>query len=394
VRLAPYHAQLKALDGHFFENMGWERPQWYQSNARLLPQYAYQIPAREGWEALYWSSIQGAELLATREHVGLYELSSFVKIEVSGPGAASYLEYLSANKVAQDVGKVVYTALLTEKGGIFADLTITRLAEDGFLVLTGGGSGMSDLAWIRRFAPRDGSVTVKDVSSQYTGVGLWGPRARDVLAAICEQDVSNGAFPYFSAQEITLESIPTLALRISYVGELGWEIYTPSEYGQRLWDVLWQAGQAHGIIAGGMGAFDSLRLEKGYRALGSDIHVEHNPYEAGLGWAVRLDQTNFKGKSALLAIKEAGISRKLCCLTLETGTLLGKEPISLDGKNLGYVTSTNYGYSVGKQIAYGYLPIEYAQKGTQVEIEYFGKRLPAMVDDDPLYDPKMEKIKA
>ena len=393
VRLGPYHARMKELNGHFFESIGWERPQWYESNTRLLPKYADQIPQREGWEAQYWSPIQGAEHLATREHVGLFELSSFVKIEVSGPGAAEYLENLSANKVIREVGKVVYTSLLTDKGCIFADLTITRLGEERFLVLTGGGSGMSDLAWMRRFAPPDGSVYIQDVSSSYTGVGLWGPKARDVLSEICEQAVSNAAFPYFSAQEITLEAIPALALRISYVGELGWEIYAPSEYGLRLWDVLWRAGQGHGIIAAGMGAFDSLRLEKGYRALGSDIHAEYNPFEAGLGWAVSLNQGEFKGKEALLEIKDIEISRKLCCLTLEEGTLLGKEPILKDGHTIGYVTSTNFGFSVGKQIAYGYLPIEFVQTGTPVEIEYFGQRYQAEVDNDPLYDPKMEKIK-
>jgi heterotetrameric sarcosine oxidase gamma subunit len=331
--------------------------------------------------------------LATRERVALYELSSFVKIEVSGPGAADYLEYLSANRVAREVGKVIYTSLLTDSGGIKADLTITRLGEDRFMVLTGGGSGMSDLEWIRRNATGDGSVYVQDVSSQYTSIGLWGPKAREVLGAVCEQDLSNLAFPYFSAQEITIETVPALALRISFVGELGWEIYTPSEYGMRLWDVLWEAGQAHGIIAAGMGAFDSLRLEKGYRALGTDIHVDCNPFEAGIDWAVRLDQDEFKGKEALLEIEEAGVSRKLCCLTLEEGTLLGKEPILKDDKGIGYVTSSNYAYSIGKQIAYGYLPVEYAKKGTQIDIEYFGKRLAAVVSDDPQYDPKMEKIK-
>jgi glycine cleavage system aminomethyltransferase T/glycine/D-amino acid oxidase-like deaminating enzyme len=394
VRLAPFHKRMKHLGGHFFGSVGWERPQWYEANARLLPQFDHLIPKREGWEARYWSPIQGAEHLATRLGTALYELSSFVKIEVSGPGAAEYLEYLSANRVAREVGKVIYTSLLTDNGGIKCDLTITRLAEDRFWILTGGGTGMSDLEWIRRNAPTDGGVYVEDVSSKYTSVGLWGPKSRNVLESVSEQDVSNKAFPYFTAQELMLETVPALALRISYVGELGWEIYAPAEYGLRLWDVLWDAGQAHGIIAGGMGAFDSLRLEKGYRALGSDIHPDYNPYEAGLGWAVRLDQDDFKGKEALLKIKEAGVSRKLCCLTLDEGTLLGKEPILKDDKAVGFVTSTNYGYSTGKQIAYGYLPVELAEKGAQVEIEYFGKRLTAIVADDPQYDPKMEKIKA
>ena len=394
LRLAPYHQRMMDLRAQFFGSAGWERPQWYQSNARLLPQYSDRIPERKGWLARYWSPIQGAEHLATREAAALYDLSSFVKIEVSGPGAADYLDYLSANKVAREVGKVSYTSLLTDKGGIKADLTITRLAQDRFWVLTGGGSGMSDLEWLHRNTPVDGSVYVQDISSNYTSVGLWGPKAREVLEAVCEQDVSNQAFPYFTAQEITIETVPALALRISYVGELGWEIYTPSEYGLRLWDVLWEAGQAHGIIAAGLGAFDSLRLEKGYRALGTDIHVDYNPFEAGLDWAVRLDQEDFKGKAALLKIREAGISRKLCCLTLEEGMLLGKEPILKDGRAVGYVTSSNFAYSIGKQIAYGYLPMEHAGKGTLVEVEYFGKRLRATVTDDPLYDPKMEKIKA
>lgn len=394
VRLAPYHNRMKRLGGHFFASVGWERPQWYRSNARLLPQYADRIPERKGWEARYWSPIQGAEHLATRDGVALFELSSFVKIEVSGPGAADYLEYLSANKVAQDIGKVCYTSLLNDNGGIKADLTITRLEEDRFWVLTGGGSGMSDLEWIRRNAPDDGTVFVQDVSSKYTSVGLWGPKARKVLQSVCEQDLSDKAFPYFSAQEISIETVPALALRISYVGELGWEIYAPSEYGLRLWDVLWEAGQALGIIAAGMGAFDSLRLEKGYRAMGADIQVDYNPFEAGLDWAVRLEQNDFKGKGALLKIQKGGISRKLCCMTLENGTLLGKEPILKSGKVIGYVTSSNFAYSVGKQIVYGYLPIEYIEKGTQVEIEYFGKRLNATVSDDPQYDPRLEKIKA
>jgi glycine cleavage system T protein len=394
IRLAPYHERLVELKGTFFESVGWERPQWYESNARLLPKYADQIPDREGWEARYWSPIQGAEHLATREDVALFELSSFVKIEVSGPGAAEYLEYLSANKVVREVGQVTYTAFLTGDGGIKADLTVTRLGEDRFWILTGGGSGMTDLAWIRKHAPKDGSVHVEDISPRYTTVGLWGPQARKVLEAVAEQDVSNETFPYFTAQELTIEALPAVAVRLSYAGELGWEIYVPAEYGKRLWDVLWEAGQPHQIIAAGMGAFASLRVEKGYRAVGSDLTNEYNPYEAGLGWAVDLDQDDFLGRDALLAIKEEGISRKLVCLTMEDGIALGKEPILSGEEVLGYVTSTEYGYSVGKHIAYGYVPLEYAAKGTELEIEYLGERFPAVVDDDPLYDPKMKKLKA
>ncbi|MEJ2486486.1 MAG: FAD-dependent oxidoreductase [Anaerolineales bacterium] len=394
VRLAPYHSRMEQLGGHFFQSVGWERPQWYQSNRNLLAEYRRQIPQREGWEAMYWSPLQGVEHLATRENVGLFELSSFVKIEVSGHGAAQYLEYLTSNRVARGVGKIVYTSMLTEQGGIKSDLTVTRLAEDRFWLLTGGGSGMVDLAWVEQHAPKDGSVNVADVSSQYTAVGLWGPNARRVLERVAEQDISNRAFPYFTAQELTLETIPSLAFRISYVGELGWEIYVPAEFGQRLWDLLWTAGQDFGIIAGGMGAFDSLRLEKGYRALGLELDIEHNPFQAGLGWAVDLDQGDFLGREALLEFQESGIDQRLCCLTMENGMALGKEPILSGDQSIGYITSANYGYSVGKHIAYGYLPAEFAQKGTRVEIEYFGERFPAQVDDDPLYDPGMKKLKA
>jgi glycine cleavage system T protein len=394
IRLTPFYARLQGQEGVFFESSGWERPHWYGKNELLVEQY--EVPSREGWAAKNWSPIQGAEHLATREKVALYDLSAFTKLEVSGPGALKFLDYLAANRIDQSIGKVVYTSLLTKTGGIKCDLTITRLAEDRFLVLTGGGTGMLDLAWLRQHAPDDGSVAITDVTSKYGTLGLWGPKAREVLQSVCENDVSNEAFPYFTAQEILIETVPALALRVSYAGELGWELYTTSEYSLRLWDILWQAGQPHGIIAGGMGAFDSLRLEKGYRFWGADMYTEHNPYEAGLGWAVRLNKGDFLGRDALLKIKEAGLSRKLCCLTLDDprAVALGKEPIMDGSRKLGYVTSANYGYSVGQYIVYGYLPIEYTQPGAQVEIDYFGQRYKATVREEPLYDPKGEKLRA
>lgn len=397
LRLSPFHARLQALGGVFFESSGWERPQWYESNRKLLEgKYREQAPVREGWAGRYWSPIQAAEHLATRENVAMVELSAFTKIEVGGPGALPFLERLAANRIDRPTGKIVYTSLLDPNGGIQCDLTITRLAEDRFLVLTGGGVGMHDLAWIRRNAPHDGSVYVLDVSSQYSAIGLWGPRAREVLQPVCEQDLSNQAFPYYTAQSLSIDSLPALALRLSYVGELGWEIYVPTEYGMRLWDTLWEAGEPHGVIAAGGGAFDSLRLEKGYRLWGADLHTGYNPYQAGLDWAVRLDKGDFIGREALLRLRDQGLSRKLCCLTFdEPGDVaLGKEPI-LDGDRvLGYVTSTNTGYSVGKHILYGYLPVEYAREGVQVQVEYFGRRCPATVSHDPLYDPGHQKLKS
>jgi glycine cleavage system aminomethyltransferase T/glycine/D-amino acid oxidase-like deaminating enzyme len=394
IRLAPYHQRLAAQAGHFFSSAGWEVAQWYDANAPLLEEFDDRIPSRRGWEAQNWSRIQGAEHLATRARAGLFNLSAFTKIEVSGPGSLGFLQSITANDVDKPVGKVVYTALCNSRGGIMADLTVTRLAADRFWVLTGGGVGPHDLAWIRRRLPADGAVQVRDISGQYATVGLWGPQARAVLAQVAEEDVSNGAFPYYTAQPLRIETIPALALRISYAGELGWEIYAPVEYGLRLWDVLWEAGRPHGLIAAGGGAFDSLRLEKGYRLWGADIHSEYNPYEAGLGWAVRLGKGELLGREALLRAKEK-VTRRLCCLTFDApdGMALGKEPIVDGDRTLGYVTSTNYGYSVGQHIVYGYLPAEYAAPGTRVEVIYFGRHHAATVTAEPLFDAGMARMK-
>jgi glycine cleavage system T protein len=396
LRLSPFHARLEEQGGHFFESAGWEVAQWYEGNARLLEQYAGRIPGRSGWEARYWSPIQGAEHLAVRESAGLFNLAAFTKIDVRGPGATAFLERMAANRIDRPVGRVVYTALLTERGGIKADLTITRTGQDSYFVLTGGSTGPQDLAWLRQHAPDDGSVTLTDVSSRFAAVGLWGPRARDILQPLTTHDVGNEAFPYFTARSIDIGDVPAFAVRLSYAGELGWELYCPTEYGLRLWDTLWDAGRPFGLVAAGLGAFNSLRLEKGYRAWGSDIHTEYSPLEAGLDWATRPDKGDFIGKEALLRHREQGIRHRLCCLTLDRpgDVVLGKEPILIDGRPAGYVTSADYGYSVGKTIAYGYLPVEVARKGQRASIRYFGEALPAKVDDDPQFDAAMSRLKA
>jgi glycine cleavage system aminomethyltransferase T len=301
---------------------------------------------------------------------------------------------------------VTYTAMLNERGGIMTDLTVTRLAEERFWVVTGGGVGMHDLAWMRRQLPDDGSVQLRDLTSSWCCLGVWGPRARDLLQPLAAEDLSNAAFPYLSAGPITVGSVPAYAIRISYVGELGWEIYAPTEYGPRLWDALWEAGGPLGVAPLGGGAFDSLRLEKGYRLWGADIHSEYNPYEAGLGFAVRLNKGDFIGREALLRIKELGVDRKLCCMTFDDPAVavMGKEPIfalspspargeGQAGGILGYVSSANYGYTVGKSIIYGYLPLEFATEGSAVEVQYFGRRHRATVSREPLYDPAMTRLK-
>jgi glycine cleavage system aminomethyltransferase T/glycine/D-amino acid oxidase-like deaminating enzyme len=396
VRVAPYHQRLVEQGAHFHAAAGWEVAHWYEENARLLAEYDEQIPHREGWEAMNWSRIQGAEHLALRDKVGLYNIANFAKFEVRGAGATDFLNYMTANNVDKPIGKITYTALCDARGGIKADLTVTRTGPAQYMVLSGGGTGPADLAWLRLHAPRDGSVTIDDVSSQLTGVALWGPLARDVLDAVAEEDVSNEAFPYFTARQLRIGAVPAVALRLSYAGELGWEIYCPSEYGLNLWDTLWEAGDPHGIFALGAGAFNSLRLEKGYRAVGSDLTTDYNPYEAGLGWAVRLQKGDFLGRQALVAVKEAGIQRTLCCLTSDDpgAMALGKEPVFANGAPIGYLTSVDYGYSIGKLVGYAYLPLAYSDLDTTLEVQYFDRRFPVTVAADPQFDPGLTRLKA
>jgi glycine cleavage system T protein len=417
LRLTPFYDREVEQGGVFLESAGWERPQWYESNGTSplptgegqgmgdfpatspLPSGEGQgrgdFPIRTGWAARFWSPIQGVEHQAARERVVLFDATPFVKIEVDGPGALAYLQRLAANQMDHPVGKVTYTAMLNDRGGIMTDLTVTRIDEDRFWVVTGGGVGMHDLAWMRRQLPTDHSVRLENLTSGWCCIGVWGPRARDLVQPVAQEDISNVAFPYLTGQPVTIGNVPCYAVRISYVGELGWEIYAPTEYGLRLWDTLWQAGQKLGIAALGGGAFDSLRLEKGYRNWGVDMYSEHNPYEVGIGFAVRLNKGDFIGRDALIRIKEQGITRKLSCMTFDDPTVgvMGKEPIFVDGRLAGFVTSANYGYTVGHSIVYGYLPLEHATPGTKVEVQYFGKRYPATVRKEPLYDPEMTRLK-
>ena len=376
LRVSPFYPRLQELGAVFFTNAGWERPQWFESNAKLLDKYS--IPEREGWSAQNWSTIQGAEHLATRGGVALFDLTSFTKLEVTGAKALAYLQYLCANQISSTAGKVTYTSMLDANGGIVCDLTITCLDKDCFWVVTGGAVGSHDLAWMKLHLPQDNSVNITDVSSSYCCLGLWGPLAPKVLSAVTDADVADEGF--FTARQIYLGAIPVLAVRVSYVGELGWEIYAPTESGLKLWDLLWQAGQHYGIIAAGTGAFESLRLEKGYLAWGADIHTEYDPYEAGLGFAVKPNKGEFIGKDALLQRREYP-SRKLCYLTLDDPNVvvMGKEPILSKEKILGYTTSAGYGYSLRRCIIYAYLPVSYSNSGTNVEVEYFGDRYSATV---------------
>ena len=394
LRLSPVYNRLEELGAVFGEKAGWERPNWFASNEALAEGQDW--PRPYGWASHYWSPAIGAEHQATRERVALFDETSFSKIEVLGPGVLAFLQRITDNQMDQPLGAVTYTQMLNAHGGIECDLTVTRLASDRFQIITGTAFGIHDLAWMRSQMPDDGSVYVNDVTSSRCCLGIWGPRARDVMQQVSENDFANEAFPYLTAQQVTVGDIPALALRVTYVGELGWEIYAPMEYGLKLWDTLWEAGQSFGMVAAGYRAIESLRLEKGYRYWSTDIHSEYNPYEAGLGFAVKLKKGDFTGREALERVKAEGVTRKLCCLTLDDprAVALGGEPL-LDGERvLGRVTSGGYGYTVRQSIIYGYVPTAYTNPGTIVEVQLFGERYRATVMKEPLYDPRNERMKA
>jgi glycine cleavage system aminomethyltransferase T/glycine/D-amino acid oxidase-like deaminating enzyme len=387
LRVSAAYGRLAALGAVFGEKAGWERANWFEPNAAngdesLRPR---------GWAGKLWSPAIGAEHVACREGAALFDESSFAKLDVSGEGAAEFLERLCANRVARDVGLVTYTQLLNDRGGIECDFTVTRLAEDRFRIVTGTAFGRHDLAWIRQHAPDDGTVRVADVTSQSACLGLWGPKARAILGPLTRADLTTAAFPYMSAQALTVGPVPCLAVRVTYVGELGWELYCPAEYGLRLWDVLWEAGREHGLVAGGYKAIDSLRLEKGYRVWGADITPEDSPFEAGLGFAVRQDK-DFVGRAALDAAAEP--ERRLRCLVLgdPRSIALGSEPVRVSGSLVGRVTSGGYGYTVGSSIAYAYLPAEH-DVGTDVAVEIFGTWIEGEIAAEPLFDPAGERIR-
>ena len=395
VRLSPMHRRHEEMGAVFTTFAGLELPNWYESNAGLVGRHRHLIPDRNGWAARHWSPVQGAEHLATREGVGLFDLTGLSVIEVAGPDALALVDTLCSNRVDVAPGRVVYTTWLNDQGGVRRDLAVARLGTDRFWMFVGEGTRPRDFDWVTRGATGHG-VAVIDLSDSYTAIGLWGPAARKVLSKVSTADLSNEAFPYFSARWIDVGFTRALAVRISYAGELGWELHFPYEFGIPVWDLLMEAGGDERIVAAGMGAFDSLRLEKGYRGWGLDVHTEYNPYEAGLGWTVKLDKGPFRGSAAAKKLSQLPVKKKLCCLTLDDreAVALGYEPI-MDGDTcIGHVTSANFGYSVGSFIVYGYLPAEFATEGTSVEIVYFGERYGATVAADPLFDPKMARMKA
>ena len=389
LKVSAVNARHRDLGAAFGEKSGWERVNWYESNADA----GDEAWRPDGWAGMLWSPAIGAEHRACRTSAALFDESSFAKLDVTGVGAAAFLEHLCANGVARRIGAVTYTQLLNPRGGVECDLTVTRLGEDRFRLVTGTAFGNHDAAWIRRHLDDD-TVTVDDVTSKYACFALWGPRARDILQPLTESDLSHDAFGYMSAQEINVGAVPCLAVRVTFVGELGWELYCPSEYAVGLWDALMAAGEVHQMLPGGYRAIESLRLEKGYRVWGSDVTTTDSPLEAGLGFAVKMKKADFIGREALDAAGEP--TRRLACLVLDEprSVVLGSEPVRFEGRAVGRVTSGGYGYSLEASIAYAYLPSELAEPGTRVSIGIFGRDVGAEVRAEPLYDPSSEKVRA
>ncbi|MBM3562534.1 MAG: FAD-dependent oxidoreductase [Alphaproteobacteria bacterium] len=397
LRRSPLYERLKAKGACFGEKMGFERPNWFAdlaSGEEPRDRYSFGRPG--------WFEAVGREHRACREAAALFDQTSFAKALVVGKDAEAALSWIAANNVAKPPHAVVYTQLLNRKGGIECDLTITRLAKDRFYVVTGTAFGTHDFDWIRRSIPQGLDATLIDVTSANSVLALMGPRARDILRACCDDDLSNAAFPFMNAREIRLAGAPVLAIRVTYVGELGWELHVPVDFAVSVYDALIEAGAPFGLVDAGYRAIESLRLEKGYRAWGADIGSDHTPPMAGLGFAVKMTSgVAFQGREALVQSAGAPLPRLLAGFGVDDPdiTLLGRETIYRNGERVGWLSSGGYGYSIGKSIGYGYVRHPDGVDPTFVlsgeyHLEIAGERRTASVSLSPFYDPKGQRIRA
>jgi len=414
VRLSPFHSREQELGAVFFEAAGWERPQWYESNAPLLEEYGDRVGRRKSeWEARWWSPLINAEHLAMRDRAGIFDLSAFAIFDVTGPGALDALQGVSMRQVDVAIGRVVYTPWLSQSAGFKSDLTIMRLGDEEFRVVTGGAHGMADRKWLRDHLPQDGSAQLADLTSAWCTLGIWGPRARDILASVTSDDVSHEGFSFATCRTIEIGPLRVLASRISYVGDLGWELYVPIEQGARLWEIVWEAGQAHGAVPAGIGVYGTTgRLEKSYRAYGTELESEYTVVEAGMT-TPKVKEQDFVGKDAYLRARDEEPVTILCTLTVDDHASsngvdrypMGREPVVMrdggrlvDGKGRGsYVTSAGAGPSLGKHILMAYLPPEHAVEGGELTVEYMGDRYPVTVevaDATPVFDPENARIRS
>ena len=414
VKLSPFYEREQELGAVFYEAAGWERPQWYESNASLLEEFGEQVNRREAeWEARWWSPIINAEHLALRDRAGFTDLTAFAIFDVTGPAALDVVQRVAMRQMEVAVGRVVYTPVLTPSGGFKADLTIMRIADDVFRVVTGGAWGMSDLKWFSDHLPADGSAQIHDRTNTFTTLGLWGPRARDILSCVSGDDISNEGFSFARWKSIEVGPLQVIASRISYVGDLGWELYVPIEQGARLWDIVAEAGLPFGAVPVGAGVYGTTgRLEKCYRAYGAELEGEYDVVEAGMAWGKVKDQ-DFVGKEAHVRQRSEAPAATMCALTVDDHTsrsgikryMLGGEPIlTAEGQPItdakgrrSYVTSAGAGPSIGKHILMGYLPPEHAEPGRSLKVQYMGERYPVTVqttDSTPVFDPDNSRVRS
>ena len=388
LRTTGFYPRQQELGGFFLEASGYERPQWYQSNAGLVDRYP--SPPRDAWSASFWSPIIGAEARAVREGVGLFDIATLKRIEVIGKGALEFLERLTTGNLRKKPGSITYCLLLNESAGIMSDITVMRRGEKDFFI---GVNSNIDINYLKLQAPD--TVFVHDITAGTVALGLFGPKSRELAQSLTRDDLSNEALGYFKLKHTYLGHVPVMLARLSYVGELGYEIYTTADLALKLWDNIWQAGKKFGLIAAGRGAFNSMRLEKGYRSYGQDMNSEHNPHETGLAFAVR-KAGGYTGAEALSKVDPTALSKRLVCLVLDNPqhVVLGKEPVLHEGKVVGYITSSYFGHTIGKQLAYAWVPAALSAVGAALTIRYFDKDYPATVGQDPQFDPQMTRLRS
>ena len=395
-RKSPLYNCLKEQGACFGEKLGWERPNWFADES--LGEIAKD---KYGFGRQNWFAAVGREHRAAREAAVLFDQSSFAKFALKGPDALAAMNWICANDVDKAVGSLIYTQMLNDNGGIECDLTVGRVAEDEFYIVTGTGFATHDFDWIRRNIPDGMNCQLFDITSSNAVLSLMGPKARDILSAVTRDDVSNEAMRFGTIRKIGIAGCPVLALRVTYVGELGWELHLPVEYAQTVYSALTDAGAEYGVKNAGYRAIESLRLEKGYRAWGADIGPDHTPFESGLGWAVKLHKNvDFKGRAASELQSAEGVKKMLACFTVDPDVvLLGRETIYRDGKRVGWLTSGGYGHTIGRSIGYGYVrdpdgvTADFVASGNY-ELEVATQRVAAQVHMRPLHDPKMERVKA
>jgi len=390
-KISPVYEWHKNHGAVFGEKSGWERVNYYArtgGDESLRP---------KGWAGKNWNSSVQLEHHGTRSGAGLFDESSFAKFTVVGEKAGDFLNSVCANNVVRGVGRTIYTQALNNKGGIESDYTVTQVAEDSFFIVTGTAFGTHDRGWIEKVAREEkfGDIVITDVTDALACFGLWGPNARKILQSLTKDDMSNEAFGFMTSREIEIAGIKVRATRITYVGELGWELYLPVSQGLELWEALYEAGQKHGLIVAGYKAIESLRLEKGYRAWAGEINSETDPFEAGLGFAVSTRKEFFKGRDEVLRRKD-NVTKKLVAIVFDdiTEVPLGNEPIKVEGKIIARMKSGGQGYTLGKAIGYSYLPIGYSKPGTALDVEFFGRWQKGTVMEEPLFDPDGSRIKS